>query len=701
MWYQPRNPVLRPLQVVVNWFQRRHWLSPKRSASPTESHEMLRQALNDPETALLLRRALTGPVLPFAAGTCGSRNDGAIPKFCDAPNAPNTLDDSVITQNSGNIGIGTATPQYKLDVASSVGNGAQSYIRVTDTTADVTGGLYGGVNATLVIGAQRAGFSDGAAGILDVTTNHPLFLKTNDQTRMTILGGGNVGIGTSSPGTTLDVAGPIRFQGYAKASLPSAGTTGRLARVTDVSRSLWMDQGSQWFNLSGEVYNVKEFGAKGDGTTDDTSAIQAAITAAAATGGRVVFPPGVYLVSNLTGASNVQLWGAGASATTVSTNNVEGTTLRFKSGSSGDMIKFEGKSNFSIRNIQWDYNSLSADGTAIAIANNGGGNPSTHFDITDCSIINIDCTSISNAKYGIIVVASNNFWIERNYIKFSVSSNKPNEAIATTADANTYNGVINANHCDGSAIQADGHDMKVTNNRVHDFKFGGGITVNPASSNHDNLICGNSVYNSTGRDISETWCNGIENWGPRTVISNNVCHNNSGSGIGNAASQCIVTNNTCYDNGVGVASPNVNYDTFGITIVYGSSTYNASESVYLGNRCFDTRSGGSKTQTYGIADLSSGGSSGPFSSDVTIGMNNLSGNKDGEMNIQGSNYAQFLHISGGAVALSAPASAPTDADLNASNLSFWIEESTSPKKLMFNAKLSDGTTVLTGSVDLG
>src|SRR3989338_5976640 len=228
MWYQPRNPVLRPLQVVVNWFQRRHWLSPKRSASPTESHEMLRQALNDPETALLLRRALTGPVLPFAAGTCGSRNDGAIPKFCDAPNAPNTLDDSVITQNSGNIGIGTATPQYKLNVASSVGNGAQSYIRVTDTTADVTGGLYGGVNATLVIGAQRAGFSDGAAGILDVTTNHPLFLKTNDQTRMTILGGGNVGIGTAAPAYKLAVASAVGngSQSYIRINDTTADVTG-------------------------------------------------------------------------------------------------------------------------------------------------------------------------------------------------------------------------------------------------------------------------------------------------------------------------------------------------------------------------------------------------------------------------------------------------------------------------------------------
>lgn len=44
-------------------------------------------------------------------------------------------------------------------------------------------------------------------------------------------------------------------------------------------------------------YNVKAYGAKGNGTTDDTAAIQAAIDAIGNTGGTVFFPPGVYLIS--------------------------------------------------------------------------------------------------------------------------------------------------------------------------------------------------------------------------------------------------------------------------------------------------------------------------------------------------------------------------------------------------------------------
>jgi hypothetical protein len=49
-----------------------------------------------------------------------------------------------------------------------------------------------------------------------------------------------------------------------------------------------------------DVVSVKDFGAKGDGVTNDTAAIQAAITAVFSSGGGTVFfPKGVYMVSSL------------------------------------------------------------------------------------------------------------------------------------------------------------------------------------------------------------------------------------------------------------------------------------------------------------------------------------------------------------------------------------------------------------------
>ena len=54
--------------------------------------------------------------------------------------------------------------------------------------------------------------------------------------------------------------------------------------------------------------NAKDFGAVGDGVTDDTSAIQAAIDAVSAKGGGTVFlPDGNYLVSNSGSGISVSL----------------------------------------------------------------------------------------------------------------------------------------------------------------------------------------------------------------------------------------------------------------------------------------------------------------------------------------------------------------------------------------------------------
>jgi hypothetical protein len=61
-----------------------------------------------------------------------------------------------------------------------------------------------------------------------------------------------------------------------------------------------------------ESVSVKDFGAVGDGTTDDTAAIQAAITAAQINGQSVYLPAGNYLVSNtLTLSKQITLFGDG------------------------------------------------------------------------------------------------------------------------------------------------------------------------------------------------------------------------------------------------------------------------------------------------------------------------------------------------------------------------------------------------------
>ena len=77
------------------------------------------------------------------------------------------------------------------------------------------------------------------------------------------------------------------------AALPAAGAAGTLRKVTDNVRGVWMDTGTRWTPVNGAVANIQDFGAVGDGETDDTSAIQAALDA----GDHVVIPHGTYRIT--------------------------------------------------------------------------------------------------------------------------------------------------------------------------------------------------------------------------------------------------------------------------------------------------------------------------------------------------------------------------------------------------------------------
>lgn len=69
---------------------------------------------------------------------------------------------------------------------------------------------------------------------------------------------------------------------------------------------------------SSELLDVKDYGARGDGTTDDTVAIQAAFTAAGAAGGTALIPPGTYAVTaqlTLGRSANLVMSGATLKAT--------------------------------------------------------------------------------------------------------------------------------------------------------------------------------------------------------------------------------------------------------------------------------------------------------------------------------------------------------------------------------------------------
>jgi hypothetical protein len=82
--------------------------------------------------------------------------------------------------------------------------------------------------------------------------------------------------------------------------------------------------------IQGSYVNVVDYGATGDGATDDTAALQAAITASA--GNALVIPDGNYLVSSTITLSGCTIIGYGAkiTSTVANDNTLYGNTSNIK-----------------------------------------------------------------------------------------------------------------------------------------------------------------------------------------------------------------------------------------------------------------------------------------------------------------------------------------------------------------------------------
>jgi hypothetical protein len=101
-----------------------------------------------------------------------------------------------------------------------------------------------------------------------------------------------------------------------------------------------------------EFVDVKDFDAVGDGVTDDTAAIQAAVTHSVTQGKSLRIPAGTYLYSSLTGLdqNNVTIFGDGSNNTVLKYTGtgdalVFGTAAGFRQGINISGITVEGNAN--------------------------------------------------------------------------------------------------------------------------------------------------------------------------------------------------------------------------------------------------------------------------------------------------------------------------------------------------------------------
>jgi hypothetical protein len=153
--------------------------------------------------------------------------------------------DALRMLDNGNLGIGTVTPSMKLDVVST--DGFAGYFRGTSTAtiaSDTTNNNYLRVKNASIVDATTAllgyqtgnGYVGGIVGIeqYDADDGNNVYANlvfgtkeaadSSPNRRMTILHNGNVGIGTSSPSTALDVIGAIKNSSYIHQDADSSST---------------------------------------------------------------------------------------------------------------------------------------------------------------------------------------------------------------------------------------------------------------------------------------------------------------------------------------------------------------------------------------------------------------------------------------------------------------------------------------------
>lgn len=197
---------------------------------------------------------------------------------------------------------------------------------------------------------------------------------------------------------TLSVGGVVRLSAQTAAPVQVPGTLTLWSPDGNTLSALGAGGTPGGFQVDGTTdwFNVKAFGATGNGTTDDTAAILAALAAAAVSGGVVYIPTGTYVTSAslIIPADGVYILGDGMGATIIKPAtgaqfDVISTAIPGTAGTPGFIRNFIGIASLTI-------NGANMTGTTA-----GAGNGIHFYGVRYSRIYDVNITGVPN--FGILL----------------------------------------------------------------------------------------------------------------------------------------------------------------------------------------------------------------------------------------------------------------------------------------------------------
>jgi len=325
-----------------------------------------------------------------------------------------------------------------------------------------------------------------------------------------------------------------------------------------------------------EFVSVKDFGATGDGTTDDAAAIQAAINAVN-NNQAIYFPYGTYFIGAsgllINSKTGVTLFGNQA---IIKIGAVSSLTTALGAAT----IKFNSCINSGIYNLEINGNSKAS--TAVALN-----------ACTDCFVDTLTVYScgingqITSTGGGVRNKFTNNLVYSAINTSRGMWLGNVNSVDMET-DIYVQGNTVRNNPASGIIISAVGGRVVANHSKTNE---GAGIVL-PGANGYSaknltvsNNYCIDNLFHGIQSDVVYTSDADLTD---NITVTGNVCsQNNRGSGSGIYAidtQRWVITGNTCSDN-----------VTTGIQL--DNRCYNV---TVTGNTCNDTRSGGSRTQATGI-----------------------------------------------------------------------------------------------------